>query len=115
MLIAFCLSSLFLISYVIYHYHGPQTKYGDIDHNLALDAAEIAAVGFTRTIYYIILFTHIILAAVVVPFVLFAIYFGISNQLGKHVKIVKWTFPIWLYVAVTGVIIYLMISPYYRA
>lgn len=115
MMVAFCLSSLFLISYVIYHYQGPQTKYGDIDNNLVLDAAELAAVGIWRTIYYLILVPHIILAAVVVPFVLFAIYFGISNQYAKHVKVVKWTFPIWLYVAISGVIVYLMISPYYGA
>jgi len=113
MLVAFGLSSIFLISYVIYHYQGEHTVYGDVDNNLVLDAAELAAVGFTRTIYVVILVTHIILAAIVVPFVLFAIYFGISNQVSKHKKIVKWTFPIWLYVAITGVIVYLMISPYY--
>ncbi|WP_028980936.1 DUF420 domain-containing protein [Sporocytophaga myxococcoides] len=115
MMVAFCLSSLFLISYVIYHYQGPHTIYGDINHDGVLDIAEKSAVGIWRTIYILILVPHIILAAVVVPFVLFAIYFGISNQFSKHVKVVKWTFPIWLYVAVTGVIVYLMISPYYGA
>lgn len=99
MLTAFGLSSLFLISYVIYHYQGTHTVFPK-DNPF-------------RYFYYFILITHILLAAIVVPFVLLAIYFGISGQYPRHVKIVKWTFPIWLYVAVTGVLVYLMISPYY--
>jgi putative membrane protein len=96
---AFVLSSLFLISYVIYHYQAPSTRF--------------LGEGLIRGVYFTILITHIILAAIVVPFVLLSIYFAVSNQLSKHRKIVKWTFPIWLYVAVTGVIVYAMISPYY--
>lgn len=99
MITAFVLSSLFLISYVIYHYQAPSTKF--------------LGEGFIRGIYFLILITHIILAAIVVPFVLLSIYFAITKQFIKHKKIVKWTFPIWLYVAITGVIVYLMISPYY--
>jgi putative membrane protein len=99
MITAFVLSSVFLVSYVIYHYQAPSTRF--------------LGEGFIRGVYFFILLTHIILAAVVVPFVLLSIYFGISKQYQKHRKIVKWTFPIWLYVAVTGVIVYLMISPYY--
>jgi putative membrane protein len=100
MITAFVLSSIFLVSYVIYHYQAPATKF--------------LGEGFIRGIYFFILLSHIILAAVVVPFVLLSIYFGISKQYQKHRRIVKWTFPIWLYVAVTGVIVYLMISPYYN-
>ena len=95
------LSSLFLVSYVIYHYQAPHTSYG--------------GVGFIRMFYFILLISHIILAAVVVPFVLLTVYFAISNQIDKHKKIVKWTFPIWLFVAVSGVVVYLMISPYYQS
>lgn len=99
MVTAFVLSAIFLVSYVVYHYQAPPTKF--------------MGEGFIRGVYFFILLTHIILAAVVVPFVLLSIYFGISKQYQKHRRIVKWTFPIWLYVAVTGVIVYLMISPYY--
>lgn len=99
MITAFVLSSIFLVSYVVYHYQAPPTKF--------------LGEGFIRGVYFFILITHIILAALVVPFVLLSIYFGVSKQYQKHRKIVKWTFPIWLYVAVTGVIVYLMISPYY--
>lgn len=113
MVTAFVLSSIFLISYVVYHSQGYETKFGDLDHNKIVDAAEAARVGFLRYIYLFILLTHIVLATVVVPFVLLAIYFGITRQYQKHKKIVKWTFPVWLYVAITGVLVYLMISPYY--
>ncbi|MGB0522165.1 MAG: DUF420 domain-containing protein [Flammeovirgaceae bacterium] len=96
---AFTLSSIFLISYVIYHTQAPATKFG--------------GEGTIRIIYFAILITHIVLAAVIVPLVLLSIYFAISGQLPRHKKIVKWTYPIWLYVAITGPVIYLMISPYY--
>jgi len=99
MITAFVLSSIFLVSYVIYHYQAPPTKF--------------MGEGFIKGVYFFILLTHIILAAVVVPFVLLSIYFGISKQYEKHRRIVKWTFPIWLYVAITGVVVYWMISPYY--
>lgn len=101
MITAFALSSLFLISYVIYHYQGTHTKYP-------------ADAGSIRYVYLFILATHIVLAAIVVPFVLLAIYFGATKQYKRHKGIVKYTFPIWLYVAVTGVLVYLMISPYYK-
>lgn len=100
MLSAVGLSSIFLVSYVIYHYQAPHTSFG--------------GVGLIRTIYFIILITHIILAAIVVPFVLLSIYFAISQQIDKHKRIVKWTYPIWLYVAISGVVVYFMIRPYYQ-
>ncbi|MFN3403574.1 MAG: DUF420 domain-containing protein [Cytophagaceae bacterium] len=114
MLTAFGLSSLFLISYVIYHYQGTHTIFGDVDGDKVLNEVELLSVNATRPLYVFVLLTHIALAIIVVPFVLLAIYFGITRQFSKHTKIVKWTFPIWLYVAVTGVIVYLMISPYYQ-
>ncbi len=98
-IITFILSSLFLVSYIIFHATGIKTTYG--------------GQGTLRTVYYFILITHIILAAVVLPLVLFSFQRGLSMQIEKHRKLVRWSFPIWLYVTVTGVIVYLMISPYY--
>lgn len=99
MMSAFVLGSLFLVSYVIYHSMADSTSFG--------------GEGWIRPVYYFLLLSHILLAIVVVPFVLFAFYFALTNRIEKHKKIVKWTFPIWLYVSVTGVLVYLMISPYY--
>lgn len=100
MMAAFTLSSLFLVSYVIYHSQGHQVSFG--------------GEGAIRYFYFFVLISHIALSAIVVPFVLFAIYFAWSNQITKHKKLVKWTFPIWTYVAASGVMVYLMISPYYQ-
>lgn len=113
MLSAFGLSTIFLVSYVIYHFQGIHTLYGDVNHNGILEEGEKLVAGSLRYFYYFILLTHILLAAIVVPFVLFAVYFGISKQYAKHKKITRYTFPIWLYVAITGVIVYLLISPFY--
>lgn len=96
----FILSSLFLVSYIIFHSTGIKTTYG--------------GTGVVRYIYYFILITHIILAAVVLPLVLFSFQRGLQMQVEKHRKLVRWSYPIWLYVTVTGVAVYLMISPYYR-
>lgn len=114
MLIAFILGAIFLVSYVIYHSSAPSTVFGDVNGNGVLDADEAAQIGNMRMIYLIILISHIILAAVVVPFVLLALYFALSDKIAKHKKIVKYAYPIWLYVSVTGVVVYLMISPYYQ-
>jgi putative membrane protein len=113
MLTAFGLSSIFLVSYVIYHFQGAHTKFGDLDGNGVVSAMEVSAAGTMRYFYLFILLTHIAFATIVLPFILLAIYFGISKQIARHKKIVKYTFPIWLYVAITGVLVYLMISPYY--
>lgn len=99
MLSAFLLSSIFLVSYVIYHATHPPTKFG--------------GEGFIRPIYFFILISHIILAAAIVPLALFSIYYGIQNKIEQHKKITKYTLPIWLYVAITGVIVYVLMSPYY--
>ncbi len=100
MVTAFVLSAFFLISYVTYHYQAAPTSYG--------------GEGTLRTVYYVILISHIILAAVIVPLVLLSVYFAVSEQINRHRKIARWTFPIWLYVAVTGVVVYFMIAPYYQ-
>ncbi len=110
---AMILSALFLVGYVVYHALAEATKYGDIDHNNMLDAAELATIGSMRTIYLIILNTHVILAAIILPFIFFTYIRGLTFQTEAHRKIAKYTFPAWLYVAVTGVICYLMIAPYY--
>ncbi len=100
MMAAFVLSSLFLISYVVYHNNAESTKYG--------------GEGILKIVYYVILITHIMLSVVVVPLVLLAIYFAWSGQINKHKKIVRWTYPVWLYVSSSGVIVYNLISPYYQ-
>jgi putative membrane protein len=98
-ILTFILSALFLVSYIIFHATGIKTTYG--------------GVGAIRTVYYIILITHIILAAIVLPLVLFSFQKGLQMKVEQHRKLVRWTYPIWLYVTVSGVIVYLMISPYY--
>ncbi len=99
-LITFILSSIFLLSYVIFHSFGIETKF-PADNPL-------------RPLYLSILLSHILLAAIVLPLVLLSFYYGLSNKIKSHKKLTRWSFPIWLYVTVTGVIVYLMISPYYQ-
>jgi putative membrane protein len=95
--VAMGLSLVFLLLYVFYHIVTDSTKYeGDMGY-----------------VYYPILITHIILAAIQAPFVLFAFLYGYTGQIEKHKKLVKFSYPIWLYVCISGVICYLMISPYY--
>ena len=114
MISSFILSSFFLILYVIYHSTAGHTKFGDTDFNGVLSDAEMLAVGWTRSVYGLILLTHIAIAIIIVPFVLSSVYFGWQEDFQRHRKISKWTFPLWLYVAVSGVIVYFMISPYYH-
>jgi len=113
MMLAFVLSTCFLVLYVLYHYQGPPTRYGDTDHNGLVDQAEKMAAGPLRMVYFSLLITHIILAAVVLPFILFSFYYSLSNQIDKHKKIVRFTWPVWFFVAVSGVLVYFMIRPYY--
>ncbi len=114
MLIAFSLGTLFLISYVIYHASAPSTVFGDINGNGILEEVELLQLGSMRTIYLVILLSHILLAIVVVPFVLIALFHALSNRFDRHKKIVKYTLPIWLFVSISGVVVYLLISPYYQ-
>jgi len=113
MVISFILASLFFVSYLVYHANVPSQMFGDLDKNNILDAQELSLIGNLRIVYLILLLSHIFLAAILVPFVLFAFYFALSKQFEKHKKVVKYTWPIWLYVSVSGVIVYLLISVYY--
>ena len=93
------LSALFLILYVLYHMTSESTTYG--------------GEGLLKYIYYFILISHILLSVAVVPFVLFTFLHGINQNFSKHKRLARIALPLWLYVAVTGVIVYIMISPYY--
>lgn len=114
MLSAIVLSVLFLLSYIAHHLLAGDTKYGDINHDGILSADEKAMAGSLRMIYYFILITHIPLAAIILPFILFTAYRALTGEYDKHKKLVRITWPVWFYVAVTGVLVYLMISPYYN-
>lgn len=96
---AFVTTSLFLISYVAYHYLAGDSSFG--------------GEGIIRPIYFFILITHIVLAAVIVPLALASITRAWNMDVPRHRKIARWTMPLWLYVSLTGVIVYLMIRPYY--
>lgn len=113
MLSAFTLGVIFLISYLIYHSTSDSTVFGDLNGNGKLEFNESSEIGGLRYIYLIILASHILLAIVVVPFVLFSIYYALTSRFDIHKKIVRYTLPVWLYVSITGVVVYLMISPYY--
>lgn len=110
---AIALSVAFLVMYVAYHMTSVSAVFGDSNHNLILEDAEKLSVGSLRVFYLVILITHIILSIVIIPMVLITYVRALAQNFDKHKKISKITFPIWLYVAVTGVIVYLMISPYY--
>lgn len=110
---AISLSVAFLVMYVAYHMTSDSTKFGDINHDGALDVTEKGSLGSIRLVYFFILISHIILSIAVIPLVLVTYVKALASKFDKHKKIAKITFPIWLYVAVTGVIVYLMISPYY--
>ena len=113
MLTAISLSVLFLLSYIAHHLLAGDTKYGDINHDGIVSLDEKALAGNLRMIYYFILITHIPLAAIILPFILFTAYRALTGEYDKHKKLVRITWPVWFYVAVTGVVVYLMISPYY--
>lgn len=113
-LTAFVLSALFLISYVTAHYFIPDTRYGDLNHNGIMEEAEQAAVSGSKPFYLVLLLSHIFLAVVVLPLVLLSFYYGLSDQREKHRKLVRFSYPIWLYVTISGVLVYLLISPYYN-
>ncbi|MBV6655499.1 MAG: DUF420 domain-containing protein, partial [Mameliella sp.] len=113
MMVALGLSVLFLLSYVAYHFTTPETIFGDLDHDGVLSASELAEVGSSRTVYLVILITHIVLAAVSLPFILFTFIRAYTGQVDRHRKMARWVWPIWFYVAVTGPIAYLLLMPYY--
>lgn len=110
---AIACSVVFLVMYVAYHMTAESTVYGDIDHNGVLDAIEKTNAGALRNVYLFILLSHILLSIAIIPLVLISYVRALSNNFDRHKRIAKITFPLWLYVAVTGVVVYLMISPYY--
>jgi len=97
--LAFSFTALFLFSYLLYHFSIPSTRFG--------------GTGMIKAIYFLILVTHIFLAALIVPLALVTMSYALNGNLNKHRKIAAWTMPIWLYVSLTGVIVYFLISPYY--
>ena len=114
MLVAMSLSVLFLLFYICHHLFAGEAVYGETDGIKGLSEAELTAVGSMRKIYLAILITHIPLAGIGLPFILFAAYRGLTGEYEKHKKLVRYVFPLWFYVAVTGVVVYWMIRPYYN-
>lgn len=110
---AMVLSILFLVCYITHHLLSGDTLYGDTSHNGILEDAERTAVAGSRMFYLIILLTHIFLAAIILPFILFTAYRGMTAEFSKHKKLARITWPIWFYVSVTGPLLYFLISPYY--
>ena len=96
---AFVLSAVFLVSYVI--------------SKMSNDPVPFGGEGIIRPIYFFVLITHIALSAIIVPLVLFTMYRGLTGENKKHARIARWTFPVWLYVAITGVLVYIFMAPYY--
>jgi putative membrane protein len=96
---AMACSALFLISYVLYHFTTPETRYG--------------GQGTMRAVYFFFLITHVVLAAVILPFIMLTFTRAYTNQFERHKRMARWVFPLWLYVAITGPICYLMLRPYY--
>ena len=111
--VAMMLSVLFLLLYVTYHATADATKFGDTNYDGVVSEAEKLVTGKSAYIYYFLLLTHIVLSIVVIPFVLFTYVRAANGKFDAHKKIAKYTFPLWLYVALTGVVVYIMISPYY--
>ena len=104
----------FLVSYILYHASIDSVKYGDANHDYELSPEELNNVGFLRIIYLFILLSHIFASFTVIPFVTFAFYYAITQQWDRHRNVVKYSYPIWLYVSISGVIVYLLLSPYYH-
>ncbi len=110
---AIACSVAFLLMYVAYHMTTDSTVFGDINADGLLDETEKTNAGSMRYVYWFILLSHILLSVIIIPMVLFTYVRALAEQYDRHKKLAKITFPIWLYVAVTGVVVYLMISPYY--
>jgi len=110
---ALLLSLLFLVCYVAYHLTSAPTIFGDTNHNGILENSEKLDAGSSRYIYVLLLLSHILLSVAVIPMVLFTYLNAWKGDFVKHKKLARISFPIWLYVAITGVIVYFMIAPYY--
>lgn len=113
MMTAIVLSILFLVSYIAHHLFAGETRFGDLNRDGFLTEFEKNKAGSLRIVYYCLLGTHIPLAAIVLPFILFTAYRALSGDYLKHKKLVRITWPLWFYVAVSGVLVYVLIAPYY--
>jgi putative membrane protein len=114
MIAALVLSVVFLVSYIAHHLLAGESRFGDANHDGVVSDDEKLQVGNLRLLYFFILGTHIFLAAIILPFILFTAYRGLTGEFALHKKISRITWPLWFYVAVTGPVVYWMISPYYR-
>lgn len=114
MLTALILSVVFLVSYITHHLLAGEAIYGDANHDGILSDAEKLAVSSSRSFYLIILLSHIFLAGIILPFILFTAYRALIAEYSRHKKLARLTWPLWFYVAVTGPVVYWMIHPYYR-
>lgn len=114
MITALILSIIFLVSYIAHHLLAGEAYYGDANRDGIVSDAEKLAVSNTRTFYLILLATHIFLAAIILPFILFTAYRALISEFDKHKKLARMTWPLWFFVAVSGPVIYWMIHPYYR-
>jgi putative membrane protein len=113
MMTAMVLSILFLVSYICHHLFAGETRFGDVNHDGLVSPEEKANAGSLRIVYYVLLGTHIPLAGIILPFILFTAYRALTGDWIKHKKLARITWPVWLYVAITGVLVYWLISPYY--
>ncbi|MCW3107648.1 MAG: hypothetical protein JWQ09_2154 [Segetibacter sp.] len=113
MLTAMFLSVLFLGSYIAHHLLAGEAKFGDFNHDGLVSVQEKLQVGGLRVVYLLLLATHIVLAAIILPFILFTAYRALTSEWPAHKKLAKYTWPLWLYVAITGPVVYYLISPYY--
>jgi putative membrane protein len=111
---ALVLSLLFLVTYIAHHLLAGEARFGDTNFDGIVSLEEKAVAGNMRSFYLIVLTTHIILAALILPFILFTTYRALTGEFEAHKKIAKRTWPLWFYVAVTGPLVYMMIKPYYN-
>lgn len=113
MLTAMVLSVIFLVSYILHHLFAGSTLYGDLDKNGIVTELEKAQAGSLRYVYFFLLGTHILLAGVSLPYILFTAYRALISENAQHRKMAKITWPMWFYVALSGPLVYYMISQYY--
>ena len=111
---ALVLSLLFSVTYIAHHLLAGEARFGDTNFDGIVSLEEKAVAGNMRSFYLIVLTTHIILAALILPFILFTTYRALTGEFEAHKKIAKRTWPLWFYVAVTGPLVYMMIKPYYN-
>jgi len=111
---ALVLSLLFLVTYIAHHLLAGEARFGDTNFDGIVSLEEKAVAGNMRSFSLIVLTTHIILAALILPFILFTTYRALTGEFEAHKKIAKRTWPLWFYVAVTGPLVYMMIKPYYN-